>query len=58
MKSGKNAKNRLKIKEKAGTLAQENFQEKRKSAEKRNYHTPVVTNFIGVIIGCLKINLR
>ena len=42
MKLGKNAKNRLKIKEKAEILAQENFQKKRKSAEKRNSHTPVL----------------
>ena len=44
MKLGKNAKNRLKIKEKAEILAQENFQKKkkkkRKSAEKRNSQTP------------------
>ena len=40
VKIGKNAKNRQKRKEKAEILAQENFQKTRKSAEKRNSHTP------------------
>ena len=40
MKLGKNARNRLRIFLKSEILVQENFQKKRKSAEKRNSHTP------------------
>ena len=40
MKFGKNAKNKLKLKEKAEIL-KESFQKMRKSSEKRNSHTPV-----------------
>ena len=46
VKLGKNGTNRLKIKEKAKILAKEHFSKMRKSAEKRNSHTPGYTVFI------------